>query len=434
MTSLPDHPQRRELTDEVHARPQEPLIAPTRLSYLAMLGDTATRQLAFDRVCELAAQCGATPPAPGAIHYVADMGVFRLKWERHTEFVRYTFIADGLIDDPFASPALSLVPAEWLASLPGQVIAAAHAALLPEHADAMLDLRALSARWFGANVLLGAGISGGAATALTDLHMQPDGFSRFLVYDHSTTPWQAGRIVQRLLEIETYRVLALLALPVARETAPFLSACERELGEITAAMVDAKVADEPVLLGRLTRLEAQMQSRQSASQYRFSAAAAYDELVQARISELRETRIQGLQTFREFTARRFGPAMNTCRTVAARQDVLSQRVARAGRLLSTRVDITNENQNQKLLESMNRRASLQLRLQSTVEGLSVAAVTYYIVGLVGYAAKALAETGVHVRPELAMGLSIPVIGGLVAFGLHRTRRMVEQGGAGHPEP
>ena len=46
-----------------------------------------------------------------------------------------------------------------------------------------------------------------------------------------------------------------------------------------------------------------------------------------------------------------------------------------------------------LLGAMNRRQQLQLRLQATVEGLSVAAITYYIVGLVGYAAKGLKEGG-----------------------------------------
>ena len=68
---------------------------------------------------------------------------------------------------------------------------------------------------------------------------------------------------------------------------------------------------------------------------------------------------------------------------------MSERVARATQLLSTRVDIARSRQNQAVLEQMNRRTKLQLRLQQTVEGLSVAAITYYIVGLTGYAAKGL---------------------------------------------
>jgi uncharacterized membrane-anchored protein len=114
--------------------------------------------------------------------------------------------------------------------------------------------------------------------------------------------------------------------------------------------------------------------------------------------------------------------MNTCRAAAARQESLSQRVARATQLLSTRVDVTREKQNQAVLESMNRRAAAQLRLQQTVEGLSVAAITYYIVGLVGYAAKGAKAAGLPVNPDLAMAISIPVVLLLGVWGLRRVRK------------
>jgi uncharacterized membrane-anchored protein len=248
------------------------------------------------------------------------------------------------------------------------------------------------------------------------------------VEDRGTTPRQAGRMVQRLMEIETYRVVALLALPVARDLAPFLGRGEAELAEVAAALVGARgEEDEAALLARLTRLAAEIESRESGSRYRFAAAAAYHALVERRIAELRETRIEGLSTFREFTERRLAPAMATCRSVAARQDSLSQRVARATQLLSTRVGVTRERQNQALLESMNRRAKLQLRLQQTVEGLSVAAVTYYVVGLVGYLAKGLGALGLRVSPDVVVAASIPLVALLVAFGVRRIRRMVTRG-------
>jgi uncharacterized membrane-anchored protein len=216
----------------------------------------------------------------------------------------------------------------------------------------------------------------------------------------------------------------LLALPVARESGVILTVAGQELARITAALVTADAADEPGLLDRLTRLEAEIENRQSETRYRFSASDAYYELVRQRIDELREQRIQGLQTFREFTERRLAPAMATCRSAAARQESMSQRVARATRLLSTRVDLTRERQNQALLESMDRRASLQLRLQSTVEGLSVAAVTYYVVALIGHAAEALQEYGIAVRPVFAMGISIPIVVAIAGFGVHRIRHAV----------
>jgi uncharacterized membrane-anchored protein len=419
-----DHPQRRELNDEVHARPPESLTPPLRLSFLAMVSGLADRDREREHVAELAQRFGQTPPAPGSNHYSADLGPFRLKWERHTEFARYKVIVPGADDYPFAEPAIWALPAGWVEALPGQVMVAAHAALVPG-GDGRLDYEAISARLFGGNVLVGSGIAGGAAMALTDLRVHGDGFSRFLILDRGMTPRQAGRMVQRLLELETYRMLALLALPVARGLAPHLDASERELARVTAALANNALAkDEPALLDRLTRLEAEIEDRQTSNHYRFSAATAYHELVQRRIEELREERIHGLQTFHEFTERRLAPAMSTCRAVAARQESLSRHVARATQLLSTRVDVARERQNQAVLESMNRRAKMQLRLQQTVEGLSVAAVTYYVVGLVGYAAKGLNAAGVGIDPDVAQGVSVPVILLLVAFGIRRIKDIV----------
>lgn len=421
MSLPPDHPLRLELNDEVHARPPEALTAPLRLSFMALLSDPARRDDEWAHLCELLRRFGRTPPAR-ANHCSADLGPFRVKWERHTEFTRYKFIvADGGLD-PFDPPALEAVPADWLAALPGEVIVATHAALLPVGAGP-LDHEALAARHFGGESLAGAQVAAGAGSAFTDFRIR-DGFSRLLVLDRSMTPRQAGRSMQRLLEIDTYRLMALLALPVAHSLTPWLNDAERELAEITAALVDSNEASEPQLLQRLTRLEAEIESRESAHHYRFTAAAAYYELVRRRIEELREVRIQGLPTFREFTERRLAPAMNTCTSVSARLETLSQRVARATQLLSTRVDVTREHQNQQVLESMNRRAEAQLRLQQTVEGLSAAAITYYVVGLVGYAAKGLKALGWRVDVDLAMALSIPLVALAALLGVRHVRKVV----------
>jgi uncharacterized membrane-anchored protein len=423
MSPLTDHPQRIELNDEVHARPPEALAAPLRLTYLALHSDWSNAQREREQVAALAREFGVAPPGAQDNHYSADFGRFRLKWERHTEFARYKFIVPGAGEDPFAPPAIGALSPDWVRTLPGQALVATHVALVRADSS-VIDHESLSQRWFGGNTLIGAAIAGGAATALTDLRIHADGFGRLWVADRGMTPRQAGRMVQRLLEIDSYRMLALLAFPVARQLGPFLSQRERELAQIAATLAGEGGSDESALLDRLIRLEAEIESREAENHYRFSAATAYHELVRRRIAELREERIQGLQTFQEFTDRRLAPAMNTCAAAAARLESLSQRVARATQLLSTRVDIARERQNAAVLESMNRRAKLQLRLQETVEGLSVAAVTYYIVGLVGYAAKALKAAGVGVDPDLAMGIGIPVVAVLVALGVRKIRRMV----------
>jgi len=418
-----DHPARQNLNDEVHARPPELMQAPMRISYLVCYSGSTTSEEELQTIAELASMVGLTPPDNEIVHYRADLGPVRVKWERHTEFTRYTFLADGLPDDPFAEPAIGLVPQDWLASLPGSILHAAHVALL-DAGGAPPEQERIAAEHFNGNLLVGAGIGSGAAIALTDFHIHEDGFSRLWVSNDCMTAPQAGRMIQRLLEIDTYRMLALLALPTARALWPFLSRCEQELVRITTALASQHDSDEPSMLNRLTRLQAEIESRHADNHYRFDAARAYYALVQRRTAELREERIQGLQTFREFTERRLAPAMDTCRAVAVRQASLSEGVARATQLLSTRVDMARREQNQAVLESMNRRARLQLRLQETVEVLSTVALTYYMVRLAGYASNGLNELGMSLNTNLIMAGSVPVVGLLAFLMIRRVRRMV----------
>ncbi len=409
---------RAELNYEVHARPPDALAAPVRVSYLALLLEPAQRGAARSHAHSLALRYGVTPPAAGSTHWAADLGTFRIKWELHTEFHRVTLIRAGANERSFTEPAIEAVPEDWIASLPGELLVAAHLEMLPEMEENAAD------EIFGAGQLVASLIQGGRGMAFTDFRIGSHGFARFLVHAGSMTPVQAGRNVQRLLEIDTYRMMALLAVPVARMLAPALTRWENELAEIAAKLVEAKPADEPDLLERLTTLAAEIEKEEAATRYRFSAAAAYYALVQRRIAELREERMEGLQTFQEFVERRLAPAMDTCQATVARQEALSRRVGRITTLLSTRVDLTQEAQNRTLMQGMDRRARLQLRLQRTVEGLSVAAITYYIVSLLSYLWKPVAPM-LGTTPEMLVAVSIFVVLGLVWLGLQRARRRLK---------
>jgi uncharacterized membrane-anchored protein len=182
--------------------------------------------------------------------------------------------------------------------------------------------------------------------------------------------------------------------------------------------------DEPQLLDRLTRLAGQVESQYAATHSRFSASAAYFELVDRRIADIGETRLAGLQTIGEFMDRRLTPARSTCQWATRRQDALSQRVSRMSNLLRTRVEIEQQQSSQALLATMNTRQGLQLKLQSTVEGLSVAAITYYIVGLVAYLAKGAYALGWPWTPESTAALAIPVVAGVVWWSLRRLHHKV----------
>jgi uncharacterized membrane-anchored protein len=262
--------------------------------------------------------------------------------------------------------------------------------------------------------------------------MFDNGFSRFLVLDVALTQRQAGRTVQRLVEIETYRMMALLGLPVAKDVGRWLSGAERQLADMMDRIGHARSPeDERAVLASLSSLAAEVEHSVARTTFRFGAARAYHGLVNQRIEELREVRISGLPTLSEFMQRRLLPAMNTCAAMARRQDDLSGRVARNSQLLRTRVDIELERQNQELLAQMNNRAKLQLRLQETVEGLSVVAITYYGSQLVQYLAKGGKYLLPGLSPEIATAASIPLIALLSLFGIRRMRRALAAEEHGH---
>jgi uncharacterized membrane-anchored protein len=415
----PNHADRYAMAEEVHARPPESVLTPARASYVAVLidGDDRARELAhLEALCRRHAIAG--PPA-GATHWRSNLGKSRLKWERHGEFTGYLMIAPGAAVRPFAEPAAALLPADWLSAVPGRTIAAVHVDIVSD-TDRAVDAATL-AKYFSGQGVAGASIAEDAGEVFTDFRIHEDGFSRWLVRDRGLTPGQAGRTLQRLVEIEAYRMLTLLALPIARRQTPRVLAIERELASLTDGLAQGQGNDEE-LLHELTRLAAEVESGLAASQFRFGASRAYVELVTRRIAELRESRLPGLQTIEEFMARRFTPAVATCHTAAQRLHGLSERIARASNLLSTRVDIARERQNQALLASMDRRARLQLRLQQTVEGLSVAAIVYYMAGLVGYLAKGIKAGGWRFEPDLIVGMAVPALAVLAFVVVRRARR------------
>ena len=241
-----------------------------------------------------------------------------------------------------------------------------------------------------------------------------------------TSDSRAGRIAQRLLEIETYRLMALRGLPVAKSLAPMLAGAEAELAAITAQLEGTQVSEQQ-LLDTLIALATQVERATAEHTYRFAATQAYDTLVRQRIAELREKAIPGAQTIGEFMQRRLSPAMATVSATAQRLAALSQRVERAGALLRTRVDIVTEAQNQQLLAKLTRGQELQLRLQSTVEGLSIAAISYYVVSLLLYVGKAAKAAGLPIDPELAAGASIPLVLWAVWTTTRRVHRRLRSG-------
>jgi uncharacterized membrane-anchored protein len=363
-----------------------------------------------------------------------DVGGLWLRWERHTEFVTYTFTQLGPFTEPFATSLLDKLPAVWLRNLPGQVVTAALLALesadMPERS--VEELVAV----FGGNPVIGAEVTGGAGKAWSDLRIHEDGYGHILLRDVSLSDGQAGRLVKRILEVNTYRAMALLGLPPAREASLLLSDAEQRLAGVASRMtaLDAAAgagngrdsAVERELLAELTALAAEIESVAADTATRFDASTAYYQMVRQRLEQLRQQRIQGLQTLTEFLEARLAPAVATCTATGQRQQNLADRAARLTGLLRARVEVALQEQNRGLLDSMDRRAKLQLRLQETVEGLSVVAIGYYGVGLVGYLLRGFEASGWPVDSTLAIGIAVPLVVGAAWFGLTRTKRRLRR--------
>ena len=402
---------------EVHSRPFRPLSSPRTVLHYAFLTNTA--EAAEDQAwfSEFCLSRGTQGPAAGNRHHTLSFGGGTLSWEQHAEFTTYTW--DGAANEKTVFgkvPATHPFGAAFRA--PGDLLVAVR-----------LELRAAEENddWrsqFDAGSLTVSTLEDGAATVATDFRQDGDGLTRFLVFNGTLSDMQAGAAVQRLLEVETYRTLAMLGLFEASKLQPEIRRFEIELAELTGQMKDASaLGANQDLLDKLSALAASLEAGATASTFRFGASRAYYQIVKARFETLREEAAPGELSLASFLARRLSPAMRTCQAIEDRQAMLSRKLARATTLLRTRVDVELEQQNRILLQSMNRRARLQLRLQQTVEGLSVAAVSYYVVGLISYLAKAAKEAGLPVpNASVTTGLAVPIVLLLIWWTVRRIRQ------------
>jgi uncharacterized membrane-anchored protein len=425
---LEDHPLRYRLANELHARPFPNLAAPAQAIFVAIKQpkDAAKRDRGLDRahLIALLDRFGADHPAPDATHFFGDLGKFRLKWEQHTEFVTYTAFLPSNGERPFDPAAWEVFPDDWLAQAPGVRITSAHLRIEVAPEDDEIIAEKIG-EWLVPESLAVSHVLDKTAVVAGDFRIDSQGHMRFAVFCKADTgSRRIGRIVQRIFEIETYKAMSLLGLPTSREISTRMGEMDEGLVRLVADMTgDLSKPDET--LSQLLSIAAELEKMQAESAFRFGATGAYEALVTQRIAVLREERFMGRQTFGEFMMRRYDPAMRTIKATERRLLSMTERAIRAGDLLRTRVDVDRSAQNQELLESMDRRADLQLRLQKTVEGLSVVAITYYAVNLVVYLIGPLAEP-MGVSKTVLTALAVVPVVIAVWLTVHSIRRSMEK--------
>lgn len=411
MTTFADHPQRYTIVNELHARPFPALEVPSTAVYLAIKEpeDAANRDRGRDRahLLDLLNRHGGAHPQPDATHFFGPMGRYHLKWESHTEFVTYSAFGKGISDRPFDPAEASIFSEDWLDKAPGKRLCSVLIRIeaMPEdEAEALAKLE----DWFVGESLAVSKVVDGAAIVAGDFRVDPAGHMRFAVFVRpGTSSRRIGRIVQRLCEVETYRAMSMLGLVRVRHLTARLNELDPRLSGLVTALDGAQRSPE-AMLHDLLAISAELESLSVKYTFRFGATAAYEAIVNQRIQVMREIRINGRQTFAEFMMRRYDPAMRTVKSAESRLSSMAERAARAAELLRTRVDVDRSAQNQKLLESMDRRADVQLRLQRTVEGLSTVAISYYAINLASYAIYPVTEA-MGISKGMATAVLTPVV-------------------------
>ncbi|NIJ08445.1 putative membrane-anchored protein [Sphingomonas vulcanisoli] len=408
------HALRAAISEEMHVRRLPRFAAPCRLMQIVTLLGEGAGAAARDHIDALAGSAEVIVPVAEKYAVIA-IGAVTLVWERHTEFATYTLLRrgdfDALFDPALFEPQLAAV----LADMPGEILRATQIALVaagtpdptPEDREG----------WFAAEATVICDVADGAARILSDFRLHPDGYGRLIVLDRDLAGDEPAQLVLRLQELGNYRNMALLGLPIAQRLTPTVSNLETRLAELTRAVAE-RTSEDDQLLDELTYLSAELARLVAETRYRMSATRAYAQLSSDRLASLRIGLVRGHQTLADFTERRLTPAVRTCDSFSARLEDLSQRAAWTSELLRTRIDIALAKQNRDLLTSMDRRTDLQLRLQQTVEGLSVAAISYYLVALIGYPLGAVPG----LRHDWAMAAAVPIVLAGVTLALVRLRR------------
>jgi uncharacterized membrane-anchored protein len=431
MSELPENRNssslRVALSNEWHARPMLAMPAPLRCSHIVCLRENTSLAERRRHFADFCATHGQSAPSDSSRHHSVRVGSCLMKWEGHTEADSYTLLVPGNGEPPYATPALDFLDASMRDTLMGDLFLGVHVEVINCGEEAAGKRQQRVRGLLGSNDIYGGTISDERGELWSSFRLDAEGFLRIVIVDCGLGEARLSRHLQRLLEVETYRMLAMLALPTAREVMNLLGELEPALDKVMAQLAhhDEDPAQEQ-LLERITRIAARVEHLAAAHAYRFAAARAYHGIVDRRLAELNEQSKGGASRYTTFMLKTLLPAMRTCDAAERRTQELAQRITRATQLLDSIVDVDRKKQNQAILEGMAERASLQLRLQQSVEGFSIFAITYYAVGLLGYLFKSGKELGLGLDPDLLTGMSAPAILAVVWLSVRSVKRRLKR--------
>ncbi|MBN3862543.1 DUF3422 domain-containing protein [Pseudomonas frederiksbergensis] len=405
------HPQRLPLHNELHARPSLYFDEPAQVFHLAFLAN--------DGQCDtLLSRCCPGPVDPQAAQGITELQGHALKWERHAEFLTLTLVVPSSSHEPFWSqPPKALM--DRVEPFMQHVINAVQIVVRNDTSFAG-DLSV-----YGFKDPCGSCIGGGDATVWSDFRLSADGTNRFLFVNKRLNAYRQGRMIRRLLEIETYRMMASLSLTTAKALSAQLNVFDKTLVNLSERNAGPDTGNAKELLTDIASLSAQVVSSTAKTRHRFSATQAYAQLVFERLGELRETHVGDCQRLGIFIERRFKPTVRYCDVTEQRLEQLAKSVANLGDLLQARVQVEMEEQNSEILKSLNARADTQIKIQRAVEGLSIIAITYYLLSLFKLFYSGLHTLGADISARDAMLAMTPLALCILLFILIRIRKAKE---------
>jgi uncharacterized membrane-anchored protein len=414
--SFAEHPLRRWAVDEMRLRRFAPVSSHCDIYQVVRLIEQSERS-AEDRWLihqrpdfdewTLAARHGS-----GHTH----SGVYFI-WERHTEATTLTLIF------PHDAPDAAKIPyIKWLEEWPGDVVRATHILVVPnaDGIDAHLQKLGISTQ-----EMVCCDINAGLRI-WSDFSIHSDGYGRLLVTAGDVGDGERGRIIQRMQELGNYRNLALLGFPTVQQYGPQVDVLEQKLSEHAKRVATAN-DDDATLLSELTNISSELELIRSATGFRLSATAAYAEVAADRLAALHVQPVANYQSLTDFTERRLVPASRTCSVFRQRLNHIAERISGVMHTLDVQIDSRIKAQNLGLMKSMERSTQLQLRLQTLVEGLSVIAAAYYLVGLIAYMTKGVAALSHGSRSEVFVGaVTLPVILLIYLFVRHLRHKVLKE--------
>ncbi|MCU1720631.1 DUF3422 domain-containing protein [Pseudomonas sp. 5P_5.1_Bac1] len=400
------HPQRTALHNELHARPSLYFDAPAHVFHLAFIGGQQPCNALLQR-------CSLDAVDTDAVQGITQFDGCPFKWERHSEFFTLTLVQPSASADPQWSglpPALAYAIEPYREQL-------INAMQLVVREEPGLDFAS-----YGFKDPSGSSVGGGDAVVWSDFRLDDEGVNRLLFVNRRLNAYRLGRMVRRLLELETYRMMASLALSTAKDLSPQLDGFDRTLVHLSQRNAGASGVQAKVLLEDIVELSRQVVASTVKSRHRFSATQAYAQLVFERLTELREGNVEDYQRLGVFIERRFKPTVRYCAATEQRLDHLAKGVANLGDLLQARVQVDMEEQNAEILRSLAARAESQIKIQRAVEGLSIIAITYYLLSLFKLLYAGLDTLGAHIAPRDALLGLAPVVGLMLGVILLRIRK------------